>query len=277
LNPTALEGALASLHATLTDYLIEGYQIRELTSENALQGSIILHLPQYTITKNNFQTINTDQYLVEATFSNGSSKAQTTIGIFDTTSSLSLPAGYLSIQDSSITDNTIGFRGDFKNITLFAQGEQVGEATRKYGSELLINLGDPLLRKYDNNPTVYDTDYDGGLGTEIFSDPKSTIFKVKSIDFNADKLKDLLVVYTDGTVKLAKNYGHGSGASFENLENLMFISVGIKDVYIGDVDKNGYEDIIIATTNNQLRVYRNSIGKFEVDGELVCLNTNAKL
>ncbi|MDR2415561.1 MAG: VCBS repeat-containing protein, partial [Candidatus Peribacteria bacterium] len=266
----------SQLRANLTDYVIEGYQIRELTSDNTLYGSLILHLPNYTITTNNFQT-NTTEYLVESTFSNGSSKNQTTIGIFDTNSSLSLPAGYLSIQDSHTTDNNIGFRGNFKNITLFAQGEQVGEATKKYGSELLINLGDPLLKKYDTNPTVYDTNYDGGLGTEIFSDPDATIFKVKSLDFNKDNLPDLLVVYTDGTVKLAKNYGHGSGASFKNLENLMLISVGIKDVYIGDVDGNNYEDIIIATTTNQLRVYRNSNGKFEVDGELVCLNTNVNL
>ncbi|MDR0650304.1 MAG: VCBS repeat-containing protein [Candidatus Peribacteria bacterium] len=133
------------------------------------------------------------------------------------------------------------------------------------------------MKKSDTNPTVYDTDYDGGLGTEVFSNPNATIFKVKSIDFNNDTLKDLLVVYTDGTVKLAKNYGHGSGTSFKNLENLMLISVGIKDVYVGDVDGNKYEDIIIATTTNQLRVYRNSNGKFEVDGELVCLNTNTNL
>jgi hypothetical protein len=57
----------------------------------------------------------------------------------------------------------------------------------------------------------------------------------------------------------------------------MLISVGIKDVYIGDVDGNKYEDIIIATTTNQLRVYRNSNGKFDVDGEPVCLNTNVNL
>jgi hypothetical protein len=46
----------------------------------------------------------------------------------------------LSIQDSETLDNYIGFRGDFKNMTLFAQGERVGEATKDFGSELLINL-----------------------------------------------------------------------------------------------------------------------------------------
>lgn len=139
---------------------------------------------------------------------------------------------------------------------------------------MLINLGDPLLRKYDTNLEVYNTDFDGGLGTEVFSDPNKTIFTVKPLDFNNDGLQDLIVVYTDGTVKLSKNYGYGTGANFKNLENLMLIAVGIQDVYVGDVDGNGYPDIIVQTTNNQLRVYTNNFGKFDVDGNPICLNTN---
>ncbi|MDR0370202.1 MAG: hypothetical protein LBH96_07075 [Candidatus Peribacteria bacterium] len=126
--------------------------------------------------------------------------------------------------------NNIGFRGDFKNISLFAQGERVGEATKQFGSEVLINLGDPLLKKYDKNSEVYNTVYDGGMGENIFSNPEKTIFKVKEIDFNNDGFKDILVVYTDGTIKLAKNYGEEP--HYRNLENLMFITVGIEEVSI---------------------------------------------
>jgi hypothetical protein len=57
---------------------------------------------------------------------------------------------------------------------------------------------------------------------------------------------------------------------------LLLIAVGIKDVYVGDVDKNGYDDIVISTTNNQLRTYLNKGGIFDVDGNLVCLNTNVE-
>jgi hypothetical protein len=56
----------------------------------------------------------------------------------------------------------------------------------------------------------------------------------------------------------------------------MFITVGIKDVFVGDVDKNGYEDIIIQTTNGQLRVYLNQNGVFDVDGNIACLNANVE-
>lgn len=32
----------------------------------------------------------------------------------------------------------------------------------------------------------------------------------------------------------------------------------IKEVFVGDVDGNRYEDIIIRNTKDQLRIYRNS-------------------
>jgi hypothetical protein len=82
----------------------------------------------------------------------------------------------------------------------------------------------------------------------------------------------MLVVYNDGTLKLAKNYG--TEPNFINLQDLFVIAVGVNEVHIGDVDGNGYEDIIIRTKNNQLRTYLNNGGIFDVDGNLVCINTN---
>ena len=40
----------------------------------------------------------------------------------------------------------------------------------------------------------------------FYADPNKTIFKVLPIDFNKDGIKDLIVVYTDGVIKLVKNY-----------------------------------------------------------------------
>ncbi len=48
----------------------------------------------------------------------------------------------------------------------------------------------------------------------------------------------------------------------------------IKEVFVGDVDGNKYEDIIVRNTKDQLRIYRNNDGIFDVDGNLACLNTN---
>jgi len=45
---------------------------------------------------------------------------------------------------------------------------------------------------------------------------------------------------------------------------------------VGDVDDNDYPDIMIWTNGNKLKVYKNEHGIFQVDGSLVCLNTNVK-
>jgi hypothetical protein len=56
----------------------------------------------------------------------------------------------------------------------------------------------------------------------------------------------------------------------------MIIAEPIKDIKIGDVDGNGYEDIFIITNNDKGRVYVNDNGVFTVDGKNVCLNVNAE-
>jgi hypothetical protein len=56
----------------------------------------------------------------------------------------------------------------------------------------------------------------------------------------------------------------------------MIIAEPIKDIKIGDVDGNGYEDIVIITTNNKGIVYLNDKGIFPVDGKNICLNINAE-
>lgn len=263
-----------NITATLSDITINNqYQVWELNHNGQGYGYLVLHLPKLNIQPSDLQGIGSD-YIIEQTFANGSSQQKNIIGIFDKNDNLELDSWYLSIEHSDDINNNIGFRGDFKNISLFAQGERVGNATKEFGSELLINLGDPLLKKYDKNLEVYNTVYDGGVGENIFSDPEKTIFKVKEIDFNNDGFKDILVVYTDGTLKLAKNYGEEP--HYRNLENLMFITVGVEDVFVWDVDKNGYEDIIIKTINGQLRVYLNQNGVFDVDGNLACLNANVE-
>ena len=38
----------------------------------------------------------------------------------------------------------------------------------------------------------------------------------------------------------------------------MIIADGIKNMYVGDVDKNGYQDIIVLTQEGKLRVYYNN-------------------
>lgn len=132
-----------------------------------------------------------------------------------------------------------------------------------------------MLERRDKNAEIPNTDFDASIGQTIYADPNKTILKVLPIDFNNDKLKDLLIVYTDGTVKLLKNYG--GKESYKNLQELMIIAEPIKDIIIGDVDGNKYDDIMIMTTNKKGLAYLNDKGVFAVDGKNICLNISPEV
>ena len=232
---------------------------------------IVIHYPGFMPSIWTFTTPG-KWYLLNQTFSNGSTDELSSIWIFDALSEFELDSNYKSIQNSDNIDDRIWFLGDFKNITLFAEWEIVGDATRKYGSEFVINLGDPLLSRKDKNDYVYWTKFDGGIWNEIYVDSEKDIFGTYQIDFNNDKLEDLLVVYLDWTIKLSKNYWWTP--DLRDMQDLMRIAVGIQDVFVWDVDGDKYDDIIIRTNNNQLRAYLNKKWVFDVDGKVVCLNQN---
>ncbi len=190
---------------------------------------------------------------------------------------------YESIQDSNDPELSLWFRHDFKNVTNFGAWESVWNATLPFSSEFLINIWDPLLKRINKNKTAtttneddeeIDTWFDKWLGEVIYSEPGKTIFKVKNVDFNNDWLEDIIVSFTDGTVKILKNYG--GNTPFEKLWDLMILADWIKDIIIGDVDGNGYEDIIIWSKWDTLRVYKNDEWVFDVDGYPICINTNVK-
>ena len=233
--------------------------------------TVIFHLQNFVPKVANFSKPG-EGYLIADTFSNWSTDALSSVWIFDSLSDFELNTSYRSIQNSDVVEERIWFLWDFKNITLFAEWEIVWEATRKFGSEFVINLWDPVLSRKSKNEPVYGTKFDGWIWTEIFTDSEKDIYWTYEIDFNNDWLKDLLVVYLDWVIKLAKNYW--GTPDLRNMQELMRIAVSIKDVFIWDADGNKYDDIIIRTSNNQFRAYLNNWWMFDVDGSVACLNQN---
>ena len=81
-------------------------------------------------------------------------------------------------------EKAIWFRANFKNITSFAEGQSVGEATLAFGSEFLINIWDPALKRIDENKNLEKADYNQGLGQVVYSDSEKPIFKtIEKLDF----------------------------------------------------------------------------------------------
>lgn len=180
------------------------------------------------------------------------------------------PKSYTSAEDSHDETLWIAFTAPWKVLNLFAAGQSVGDASKSFASPFVINIGDPVLQRIDQNRYVENTNYDWWMGELIYSDPSKTIQQTIPFDFNNDGLDDLLIVHTDWSIKLLKNYW-GSDP-YKDLGNLMLVDDTIKEVHVGDVDGNNYNDIIVWTNNNQLRVYRNDEWIFDVDGNIVCLD-----
>ena len=229
--------------------LDNGDNIWMLMSKWKSYWSVVFHMPDFMPNAWKFVKWG-DRYLISPTFTDGSTYSLSSLWFFDEQSDFELDTSYKSIQNSDELKEQIWFLWDFKNITLFAEWEIVWEATRKFWSEFVINLWDPVLSRKSDNDNVYGTDYDGWIWQEIYSDSEDEIFWTYLIDFNNDWLKDLLVIYLNWSVKLAKNYWWTP--DLRNMQELMRIAVSVQDVFIWDVDGNGYEDIIILVENLML-------------------------
>jgi hypothetical protein len=201
--------------------------------------------------------------------------------------STSSPVGiHIVTRDSSYTQEQVSQTPWSSVIIQFGQGKTVGDAA-KYYDQFSITYGDAAVSKSTINTPAYalvdgsndplkplpvtkTLPYDTGIGQMIYHNPDKPIERVTSIDFNKDGLKDLLVVYGDGSVRLLKNYG--GKQPWRDLWHLMIIADGIKNLYIWDVDKDWYQDIIVNTQEDKLRVYYNNRWEFDVDGYPVCLD-----
>ncbi len=192
---------------------------------------------------------------------------------------------YESIEDSIDPKKGIGFSAKFKNITNFWEGVSVGEATIPFGSEFLINYWDPLVKRISENEALEidhlsaekpseKLPYTAGVGKILQSFPDKTIQKVVVWDINNDNEKDIIVLFDDATIGVFKKYQWSD--NYEDLWPLMYISDGVKDLFIWDIDANQYNDLIIHTDTNKIKVYKNTNGKFAIDGRLMCLNTNVR-
>jgi hypothetical protein len=64
----------------------------------------------------------------------------------------------------------LGFTSNFKNITNFAAGENVGDATKPFENEFLVNYGDPFVRKISKNSLISQVHMATTYGYNIYSD-----------------------------------------------------------------------------------------------------------
>ncbi len=260
------------LNIILSDEMLQWYSRWNLLYQGKQIWSLFFVRKKYSLDMSQVMISNTASYEKIITFSEWTTNGKKWIWIVDVLWIFE-EKWNTSIEDSDNYELWIWFRSDFKNITLFADGKTVGESTIPFASPFVINFWDPVLSRISDNQEISNVSLDLGIGDIINAEPWQSLLKVVPIDFNNDSLEDLLAVFTDGSIKLLKNYG--GTHPYSDMQNLVYLSDSIKDVFVGDVDANNYPDILIRTAKNQLRVYTNNKWVIDVDGKLICLNINA--
>ena len=253
----------------LSDKILYWHNVWDVVDRGVNCGRLIIHYPNFKPSVQNFEEPWAG-YIVSSVFSNWSSDDLSSVWVFDKLSDFVLDTRYKSIQNSDEIEEKVWFQWDFKNVTLFAEWEIVWEATRKYWSELLINLWDPVLSRKWPSMNVYGTNFDWWVWQEVLADYEDDILWVYRIDFNNDGLRDWLIVYLDWRLKLLKNYGWNP--DLRDMQDLMRVAVHIQGAFVWDANDDDYEDIFVLTDNNQIRVYLNNWWIFDVDWYVACLN-----
>ena len=167
-------------------------------------------------------------------------------------------------------DKWLWFRSDFKNITNFAWGNDVWDATKPFENEFLINYGDPFVKRISSEKVISQVGLSKTYGYRIYSDIAWGIKKVIPLDFNNDWLKDLVIVYKWNKIRFLKHYKWKN--HFEDLWNLMVLWKWIKNVWAGDYNWDWYKDLFVSFVDGTIRVYKNNHWEFSVNWTPVCLN-----
>ncbi len=201
---------------------------------------------------------------------NGSTNSTPILYLVDSTVSYD-PNKNTSVEEATITASNIWRRHNQQHLTQWGQWKSVWEATLLNASEFLVNYGDPLISRKDKNAVIAGANVDAWPGQLIVSDTTKTIKKAFALDVNNDGLEDIVTVFTDGSVIWSKQYGWKDSIYVE-MWPLLQIYGSIKDVFGGDTQWDGFGDIIVQTEQDDLRVYTNVLGIFNVDGYPVCLD-----
>lgn len=273
-----LDLKLGTMHPDLMmsyiDTTVYGWWVYGLIYQGKQVGMIVMYRPDTTLLRQTWVINNalSDIYDIMTGYVWWSTNSE--VGI------------HIVTRDSSYIVAEIQKSAGDNLIAQFGQWLTVGDASKRY-DQFSITYGDAALSRSTINVPAYalvdgsndplkplavtqNLPYDTGIGQLIYHNPDKPIDRVESIDFNNDKLKDLLIVYTDGSIRLLKNYG--GKQPWRDLWHLMIIADGIQDLYVWDVDKNNYQDIIVHTQAGKLRVYYNNKWQFDVDGYPVCLD-----
>lgn len=141
-------------------------------------------------------------------------------------------------------------------LDFVSAGSSVGEATRFFQTFSMVNLGDPVFQL---NTQPKNFGYDRAIGKQLFKSPES-ITGYKSLDFDADGLKDFVVFVGKGKVRLFLN----QGGRFRDMGLVAYmVDAGDSRKVVGDFERDGYWDIVFVDEKGGLNMLRNNLARLK--------------
>ncbi|HEX2786965.1 MAG TPA: T9SS type A sorting domain-containing protein [Ignavibacteria bacterium] len=167
-------------------------------------------------------------------------------------------------------DNMRVFWNNNNTITGQQQSFSVSSSYIEKGSFNQEDTYEDIIIVQSNGIKVYYNQYDGYLNTTPYSFTCSaTKIKLKQINehiffpSNTSDRDDLILI-SNGYVKVYLNTGSNTfnSSAFADINTGMSY---IQDLFVEDVNNDGYNDIIVASNDNVAKVYLNNLGS-SVDG-----------
>lgn len=148
---------------------------------------------------------------------------------------------YDSLEDAADTAG-IGFVGANKHLLSWAAGNTAGEATKFYGADSGVLLGDPMIKASGRD--VSGTGYSNDIGQQVLAGDVN-VKEILTVDYDGNGLEDILIAYEDGKIRLLEN--RNSYPRYEDRGLIMEVSNGIRAITTGDINGDGLPDVIVGT------------------------------
>lgn len=215
----------------------------KLTDGLAVPARVLMSLKPEAIKPENFQEIS-PALKWNITYSGKSTNDPTGLEFYDANATV----------PEVTREEFYGIEGQQKYISLFSSGTNIGDAVKFNMPTNAILLGDPTIKL--QTTSLSSLNYNNATGQQLYEDPEgSQIVSINHFNFNNDGYEDVAMLMQDGRVRLLE--GGATEPPYKDRGNVAFLvdeGVALETL---DLEKDNYEDLLVATNEGRLAILHN--------------------